>query len=152
MSDAKAGPGAAIPSADELRMALLEAEMKKVEEREKLRSVEEKKRADFAAEFLKGHVTDAEKEMIRRVVRSAVKDGKTQAMVYSFPAKLCTDGGRAINNSDKDWPATLQGKAKELYERYVEAVKPQGYKLKAMIVGFPGGVPGDVGLFLDWAP
>jgi hypothetical protein len=90
--------------------------------------------------------------MIRRVVRSAVQDGKTQAMVYSFPVKLCTDGGRAINNNDKDWPATLQGKAKELYDRYVEAVKPQGYKLKAMIISFPGGIPGDVGLFLDWAP
>jgi hypothetical protein len=152
MSEAKAGSGAAIPSADELRMALLEAEMKKMEEREKLRSVEEKKRADFAAGFLSDHVTDAEKEMIRRVVRSAVKDGKTQAMVYSFPAKLCTDGGRAINNNDKDWPVTLQGKAKELYDGYVEAVKPQGYKLKAMIVSFPGGVPGEVGLFLDWAP
>lgn len=152
MSDAKAQPGAPIPSADELRMALLEAEMKKMDERGNLRSQEEKKHADFAAEFLGGHVTEAEKAMIRRVVMSAVKDGKTQAMVYSFPAKLCTDGGRAINNNHKDWPATLQGKAKELYDRYVEAVKPQGYKLKAMIISFPDGIPGDVGLFLDWAP
>ena len=148
----KPGTAAPIPSADELRMALLEAEMKKMEEREKFRSKEEKKRADFAAEFLGGRVTEAEREMIRRVVRSAVKDGKTQAMVYSFSSKLCTDGGRAINNADKSWPSTLQGKAKELYDRYVDVAKPQGYKLKATIIDFPGGMPGDVGLFLDWAP
>jgi hypothetical protein len=148
----KPGTAAPIPSADDLRMALLEAEMKKVEEREKFRSKEEKKRADFAAEFLQGQVTEAEKAMIRRVVRSAVRDGKTQAMVYSFPSKLCTDGGRAINNGDKAWPSTLQGKAKEFYDRYLEVAKPQGYKLKAMIIDFPGGIPGDVGLFLDWAP
>ena len=148
----KPGATAPIPSADELRMALLEAEMKRIEERDKFRSKEEKKRADFAAEFLQGQVTEAEKAMIRRVVRSAVKDGKTQAMVYSFPSKLCTDGGRAINNGDKAWPSTLQGKAKEFYARYLEIAKPQGYKLKAMIIDFPGGVPGDVGLFLDWAP
>jgi hypothetical protein len=152
MSEAKPAPGAAIPSADELRMALLEAEMKKMEEHGKARSQEEKKRADFAADFLGGHVTEAEKAMIRRVVRSAVKEGKTQAMVYSFPSSLCTDRGRAINNGDKDWPSTLQGKAKEIYERYVEVVKPKGYKLRATIIDFPGGVPGDVGLFLDWAP
>ena len=151
MSD-KAGPAAAIPSADDLRMALLEAEMKKIEEREKLRSREEKQRADLAAEFLHGQVTEAEKAMIRRVVQSAVKDGKMQAMVYSFPSKLCTDSGRAVNNDDKAWPATLQGKAKQIYDRYLEVAKPQGYKLKAMIIDFPGGVPGDVGLFLDWAP
>jgi hypothetical protein len=148
----KPGSAAPIPSADDLRMALLEAEMKKIEEREKFRSKEEKRLADFAAEFLRGQVTDAEKAMIRRVVRSAVKEGKTQAMVYSFPSKLCTDRGRAINNADKDWPSTLQGKAKQIYDRYLEVAKPQGYRLKAMIIDFPGGVPGDVGLFLDWAP
>jgi hypothetical protein len=148
----KPGPAAPIPSADDLRMALLEAEMKKMEEREKFRSKEEKKRADFAAEFLSGQVTEAEKAMIRRVVRSAVKEGRTQAMVYSFPSRLCTDGGRAVNNADKAWPSTLQGKAKELYDRYLEVAKPQGYKLKATIIDFPGGMPGDVGLFLDWSP
>jgi hypothetical protein len=46
----------------------------------------------------------------------------------------------------------LRGKAKELYERYQNIAKPKGYKLKAMIVNFPGGVPGDVGFFLSWAP
>ena len=51
-----------------------------------------------------------------------------------------------------DWPQTLQGKAKEFFDRYQTYGKPQGYKLKAMIINFPGGMPGDVGFFLNWAP
>ncbi|MER2508997.1 MAG: hypothetical protein ABTQ27_09570 [Amaricoccus sp.] len=29
---------------------------------------------------------------------------------------------------------------------------PRGYRLKAMVINLPGGVPGDIGLFLNWAP
>ena len=140
------------PSADELRMMLLEQQMKKMDERQKLVDAEEKKRGAFAEDFLKGHVTEQERAIIRRLVVNAVKDGKMEAMVYSFPARLCTDRGRAINNNDRKWPQTLQGKAKELYDRYNEVARPQGYALKAMIINFPDGVPGDVGLFLNWAP
>jgi hypothetical protein len=50
------------------------------------------------------------------------------------------------------WPESLQGKAREFYERYERSAKPTGYKLKAMVVNFPGGIPGDVGFFLNWAP
>ena len=90
--------------------------------------------------------------MVRRLVMNAVKDGKMEAMVYSFPSDLCTDSGRAINNNAPNWPETLQGKAREIYDRYEERMKPQGYRLKAMVINFPGGVPGDIGFFLNWAP
>jgi hypothetical protein len=139
-------------SADELRMMLLEQQMKKMDDRQKLVDAEEKKRAAFADDFLKGHVTEQERTMIRRLVMNAVKDGKMEAMVYSFPSRLCSDRGRAINNNDPKWPGTLQGKAKELFDRYNAVARPQGYALKAMIINFPDGVPGDVGLFLNWAP
>jgi hypothetical protein len=145
-------PKAPVVSADELRMMLLEQQMKKMDERQKLVESEEKKRAAFAEDFLKGQVTEQERAMIRRLVMNAVKDGKMEAMVYSFPSRLCTDRGRAINNNDPRWPETLQGKAKEFYDRYSQVARPQGYALKAMIINFPDGVPGDVGLFLNWAP
>ncbi len=90
--------------------------------------------------------------MIRTAIMSAVGQGKMETLVYSFPSSLCTDRGRAINNGERDWPETLQGKAKELYDRYTEVARPQGYRLKAMIINFPGGMPGDVGFFLSWAP
>ncbi|MFQ6162692.1 histidine kinase [Sinorhizobium meliloti] len=139
-------------SAEELRKQVLQREMEEMDRERKLKAIEEQKHADFAADFLKKHVTEEEIAMVRRLVMNAVKAGKFEAMVYSFPSELCSDSGRAINSSDRDWPDTLQGKAKEFFDRYQTYGKPQGYKLKAMIINFPGGVPGDVGLFLNWAP
>ena len=141
-----------IPSADEMRMALVEKQMEEVEKREKLKAAEEKSLADFADAFLTQHVTQAERDMIRRIAMNAMKDGKLEAMVYSFPSDLCTDQGRAINNNDPNWPNTLQGKAKELYDRFKDVAQPQGYRLKAMVISFPGGVPGDIGFYLNWEP
>ncbi len=141
-----------VPSAAELRMMQLQKEMEEMDRQQKLRAVEETKRSSFAEDFLRHHVSDDERAMIIRLVMNAVKDGKFEALIYTFPSELTTDGGRAINNNRADWPETLQGKALELYRRYVENAKPQGYKLRAMIVNFPGGVPGDVGFYLNWAP
>ena len=62
-----------------------------------------------------------------------------EALVYSFPSDLCTDGGRAINKAEPDWPETLQGKAREMSEAFKARGQPQGYRLKAMIINFPGG-------------
>ncbi|MBD9640518.1 histidine kinase [Ensifer sp. ENS07] len=140
------------PSAQDLRMQILQREMEEMDKDRRLRTIEEEKHADFAADFLKKQVTEEEIAIVRRLVTNAVKAGKFEAMVYSFPSELCTDSGRAINSGDRDWPQTLQGKAKEFFDRYQQHGKPQGYKLKAMIINFPGGVPGDVGFFLNWAP
>ena len=133
-------------------MSILQKEMDKMDTERKAREAEEQKLQKFTADFLHQHVNEQEIAMVRRLVANAVKDGKMEAMVYSFPSDLCTDSGRAINNYDPNWPGTLQGKAKEFFDRYESLAKPQGYKLKAMVINFPGGVPGDIGLFLNWAP
>lgn len=140
------------PSASDLRKVLLEEQLADMKKREQQKAREEKTLVDFTEGFLKDHVTDDEIAMVRRLVMNAVKDGKFEALVYSFPSDLCTDSGRAINSGDPQWTETLRGKAKEFYERYVKFARPQGYKLKAMIINFPGGIPGDVGIFLNWAP
>ena len=139
-------------SAEQLRMTLLEEQMKEADKQAKLQARKNEELTKFTDSFLKEHVNEDEIAMIRRLVMNAVKNGKYEAMVYSFPSDLCTDSGRAINSSDPQWVETLQGKAKEFYERYLEFGRPQGYKLKAMVINFPGGMPGDVGFFLNWAP
>jgi hypothetical protein len=148
----KVDPKAMPQSAEALRMSILQKEMEKMDGERKLREAEQKKLTAFTDEFLHKHVSEDEVAMVRRLVMNAVKDGKMEAMVYSFPSDLCTDSGRAINNGDPRWPETLQGKAKEFFERYEALGKPQGYRLKAMVINFPGGIPGDIGLFLNWAP
>ncbi len=152
MSNKDIEPGAKPPSADELRSILADEQMAEMKKLAAKKSVEERKIAEFAEDFLKGHVTDDEIARVRRQVMNAVKDGKLEAMVYTFPSNLCSDSGRAINSADPQWPESLQGKAREFYERFLKFGKPQGYKLKAMIINFPGGIPGDVGFFLNWAP
>ena len=99
-------------------MSILQKEMDKMDMERKAREAEEKKLAAFTSDFLHEHVSQDEIAMVRRLVQNAVKDGKFEAMVYSFPSDLCTDRGRAINNYDPNWPATLQGKAREFFERY----------------------------------
>ena len=141
-----------VVSANDLRMAILKKEMEEIEKAEKAKTDQEKRLKEFADSFMHDHIGDDERAMIQKVVMAAVQNGKFEALVYSFPSDLCTDSGRAINNRLPHWPETLQGKAKELYDRYVAVAKPQGFKLKAAIITFPGGMPGDVGFFLNWAP
>lgn len=148
MTDQKHQP----PSADALRMTVLKAKMEEIERQEKAKEAERQKLEAFTSEFLGTQVSEDELEMIRRLVMNAVKNGEFEALVYTFPSDLCTDSGRAINSSAAHWPETLQGKARELYDRFQANAKPRGFKLKAMIVNFPGGMPGDVGFFLNWAP
>lgn len=144
--------GPHLVSADALRMHILEQELARMRAKDDARSAEEKARAAFATDFLHHHIGPEELKHVRALVEAAVRHGEMQALVYTFPSALCTDDGRAINNTLPGWPATLQGKARELYEAFERHARPLGYRLRAEIVSFPGGIPGDVGFFLSWAP
>lgn len=95
-------------------------------------------------------ITEEMRVNFRSQVRQAAEDGKTELMVLQFPVELCTDTGRAINNNEPDWPETLTGVPRQLFELWRDRMKPEGYRLTAMIVEWPNGMPGDVGLFLGW--
>jgi hypothetical protein len=49
-----------------------------------------------------------------------------------------------------DWPDSLEGFARRAYDFYMKELRPLGYKLHAQVISFPGGVPGEIGLFLKW--
>ena len=86
----------------------------------------------------------------RRWSAAPRRKGKREVMAFRFPSEWCTDKGRAINNFEPHWPETLTGFAKRGYEYYEQELRPAGYKVRAQILDFPGGVPGDVGIFLSW--
>jgi len=140
------------PSAEDLRKTVVSSKMEEMQRREKAREAEKKMLEDFTADFPGNEVSEEELAKVRRLVMNAVRNGAYEALVYSFPSRLCTDRGRAINNFDPKWPETLTGKAKKLYERFLAHGRPKKFKLKAAIISFPDGMPGDVGLFVDWAP
>ena len=79
-----------------------------------------------------------------------MSNGLTEVQVHRFPNKLCTDHGRAINQQEPGWEATLTGLPKELYDRWHKYFRSRGYKLLVQIVDFPGGMPGDIGMTLNW--
>lgn len=89
-------------------------------------------------------------DRLMRAVKNAVNQDRGEVLVMRFPSDFCTDGGRAINNFDPDWPNSLQGKAKVANEFFKEHLQPLGYKIRAEILSYPNGMPGDVGLYFCW--
>jgi hypothetical protein len=71
-------------------------------------------------------------------------------MVVTFPATYCNDHGRRINNLEPDWPDSLEGFSKKAYQYFQSELKPLGYRLTAQVLDYPGGVPGNIGLYLSW--
>lgn len=134
-----------------LRQAIAEKEAAKVDEALKKRAQADGELERAFREFLEAQVTQRELDDIRQKILRAAERGELEILVMRFPSTLCTDSGRAINNGEPEWPKTLQGKAKNLYDLFVERGKPQGFRLKAQILDFPGGIPGDVGLIVSWS-
>ena len=83
-------------------------------------------------------------------LRKAAERGETELMVMRFPHDLCSDKGRAINNAEAGWPDTLTGRPRQAFELWRDELQPAGYRLTASVVDWPGGLPGDIGLFLSW--
>jgi CBS domain-containing protein len=100
--------------------------------------------------LLKTPYTDHELAHLMTQSREAARRGEASVPALVFPAALCTDGGRAINLPDPEWPATLQGKAADFFLRWDRQLRPLGFKLSARIVSFPDGFPGDAELALFW--
>jgi molybdopterin-biosynthesis enzyme MoeA-like protein len=84
------------------------------------------------------------------IVNRAVENGMTSVQVFRFPNHVCTDNGRAINHVEDGWEQTLTGVPKEIYEFWKRQLKPRGYHIRYEIIDYPGGMPGDVGIFLSW--
>ena len=84
------------------------------------------------------------------IVNRAVENGMTSVQVFRFPNSVCTDSGRAINQAEEGWESTLTGIPKEIYDFWQRQLKPRGYHMRFEIIDYPGGMPGDVGIFLSW--
>jgi hypothetical protein len=135
---------------DQLRRIADEKEMERARE-----ALEKKRKADddhhhLRDAFMSQEIHPEVFERVSRVVSAAAERGEREVMALRFSSEYCTDGGRAINNVEPDWPQSLTGFAKRAYEFWQKELEPKGYKLRAQIMDFPGGMPGDVGIFLRW--
>jgi hypothetical protein len=135
---------------EELRRIAEEKEMAQLRE-----MLDKKRKADEARDqvreaFLSRDIHPEVFERVSPVVKSAAERGEWEVLALRFPSEYCTDGGRAINSFEPDWPESLTGFAKRAYEFWQKELEPPGCKLRAQIMDFPGGMPGDVGIFLKW--
>jgi hypothetical protein len=136
---------------DALRRISEEKEMEKLKEVLRKQKKAEEEAHAFHQTFMEQEVRLEEaRRNVSAMVRRAAEDGKSEVMAFRFPSEWCTDKGRAINNFEPHWPETLTGFAKRGYEYYEQELRPAGYKVRAQIIDYPGGVPGDVGIFLRW--
>lgn len=127
-----------------------EKELAKAAETHASEGKEAEKHRKELDEFLALHLQPQAMERLMSAVRRAAERGENHLLVVQFSSDFCSDRGRAINNGREEWPATLQGYAAEAYGFFVTNLQPLGYRLRAEILSYPGGMPGDVGLYLVW--
>ncbi len=90
-------------------------------------------------------------ERVSRVVQERRRAGRARGAGDTLPERVL-HRPRAGDQQLRARLArdTLTGFAKRAYEFWQKELEPQGYKLRAQIMDFPGGMPGDVGIFLRW--
>ena len=142
-------------SAAELRTYMIE--MQKAQASKSVEGMDraEKARQDLANRLAEPIELTSERlkeimQPLKSKLRAAAERRQTELMVMRFPNTLCTDKGRAINNADPSWPETLTGRPRQAYELWRDQLRPAGFRLSALIIDWPGGLPGDIGFFLKW--
>jgi len=143
----------ALPSAKDLQNKLALAEAEKAAESARRTAAEDAEKKALLDHLSKpsGVTDETRMERVAAIIQRAVNNGQTEVFVGKFPNSLCTDHGRAINQSEPGWEKTLTGRPKELYDFWHKHLQPRGYRLSVQIVDFPGGMPGDVGITLSWS-
>jgi hypothetical protein len=139
-------------SAADLRRRMAEREAAKAAEEMRHMKEQEEKQKAVMEEFHKPSARTPEQllELVMQLVNRAAERGQSEVQIYRFPNSMCSDGGRRINNSLLEWESTLEGRPKLGYEFWRDHLRPLGFGLKAEVLEYPGGMPGDIGFILTW--
>jgi hypothetical protein len=135
---------------DDLKKISNDAEMKKTREDLARAKKQEEEQKTMRELFMKENLPPDAAERVNNAVRRAAEQGLHEVQMFSFPASYFNDRGRRINNNEPDWPDSLEGHAKKAYAYFERELRPLGYKVRVEILDYPGGLPGNVGLFLSW--
>ena len=137
-------------SPDELRKTAVQKQQLRIQEIAAADQRRAEERHQLQEAFMNRQIQADGVGRLRRALLAAAERGENHLQVFTFPSELCTDGGRAINNSDPNWPSTLVGYAARAFEFFKTELQPQGYRMRAEIIDFPGGMPGEVAITLAW--
>ena len=129
------------------------------EQEQQLQRRQEEETAAFRKRLETFKVEPANIVAVTARIRRAFERGETELMLTSFPSSFCSDDGRAVNNPPINapgpdevpaWLGTMPAGVREVYAYWQRELAPGGFKFTARIISFPGGMPGDVGLFFSW--
>ena len=136
----------------ELQAKIAEAEGAKASAALKAMHAEEEEKRALLERLSKpsGLSDDEVMEKASIIINRAVENGQMAVQVFRFPHSLCTDNGRAINQAEAGWEATLTGIPREIYDFWKRQLQPRGYHIRYETLNYPGGMPGDVGIILSW--
>jgi hypothetical protein len=141
-----------IPTAKDLRTRLSLAEAERAVESARRKAAEEAEKKALLDQLSAPSGVSDEERMRRagKIIERAASNGFTEVFIGRFPNQLFGDRGRAINQAEPGWEATLTGLPKEIYDFWLKYLRPRGYRLKFQVVDFAGGIPGDIGVTLSW--
>jgi hypothetical protein len=141
-----------LPAAADCRRKIAEVEAEKATALLRKENAAEAEKRELLERLSKPSGVSEEERMKRAaaIIKRAVDNGLTEVQVGRFPNTLFTDRGRAINQQEAGWEATLTGLPRELHHFWEKHLKDRGYKVRYEIVDFPGGMPGDIGFTLSW--
>ena len=135
---------------------------------QQLQRRQEEELADFKRRLDNFQLTDEIITSCLDKVKRVFELGENELMLTSFPSAFCTDDGRMIINSgappinklteeelaalpdEPEWLATMPRGVRKVYDYWKDHLKPGGFEFTARIINYPGGKPGDVGLFFSW--
>jgi hypothetical protein len=137
--------------ATDFRQLMADHEHRETLHREEGRRAAAEQRRLKAADLIIHHISDENWRGLLHEARQTAEGGQKEFLLLGFPSELCGDAGRAVNAGEPNWPTTLRGEAAEIYIRWEHHLMPHGFGLTARVLEFPGGMPGDVGIFLTWA-
>ena len=135
---------------------------------QQLKRRREEELAEFRKRLDNFQLTDEIVKSTLDKVKRVFELGETELMITSFPSSFCTDDGRMIINAgappinkpteeeqaalpdEPEWLATMPRGVRKVYDYWKANLKPGGFEFTGRIINYPGGKPGDVGLFFSW--
>ena len=141
-----------IPSAKQIRTEAAQKEAEKAEQYARLAAAAEAEKQALVDRLNRpsGKSEEEKIQLASTIIQRAVRNGLTEVQVYRFPNTLCTDKGRAIIQQEPGWEKTLTGIPKEIFQLWIDYLKPRGYRIGYQIIDYPGGVPGDIAITIAW--
>jgi hypothetical protein len=124
--------------------------------------------ADYRQRLDNFELTDAVVQSGLARIKRVFELGENEIMFASFPSSFCTDDGRAIINAgappinkpskeelaaqadQPEWLETVPQGVRKVYHYWRDNLRPGGFAFSARVINYPGGKPGDVGLFFSW--